>query len=84
LTILKFNDTYGHIWGDKLLSLFGDIIKQSIRKTDMAFRYGGEEFMVLIRDLDLEKAKCVADRIRCQLEKQNLFSDEGITWGRRL
>jgi len=58
----KFNDTYGHIWGDKLLSLFGDIIKQSIRKTDMAFRYGGEEFMVLIRDLDLEKAKCVADR----------------------
>ncbi|ALX08345.1 diguanylate cyclase (GGDEF)-like protein [Acetivibrio thermocellus AD2] len=78
----KFNDTYGHIWGDKLLSLFGDIIKQSIRKTDMAFRYGGEEFMVLIRDLDLEKAKCVADRIRCQLEKQNLFSDEGHNMGK--
>lgn len=73
----SFNDTYGHIWGDKLLSLFGDIIMQSIRKTDIPVRYGGEEFMILIRDLDLEMAKSVGDRIRRQLEKQNLFTGEG-------
>jgi len=48
----------------------------------MAFRYGGEEFMVLIRDLDLEKAKCVADRIRCQLENRICFSDEGHNMGK--
>ncbi|GAE89078.1 GGDEF domain-containing protein [Acetivibrio straminisolvens] len=78
----KFNDTYGHVWGDKLLSLFGDIIMQSIRKTDIPFRYGGEEFMVLIRDLDLETAKSVGDRIRRQLEKQNLFAGEGNNKGK--
>lgn len=78
----NFNDTYGHVWGDKLLSLFGDIIMQSIRKTDIPVRYGGEEFMVLIRDLDLETAKGVGDRIRRQLEKQNLFAGEGHNKGK--
>ncbi|HHV28560.1 GGDEF domain-containing protein [Acetivibrio mesophilus] len=73
----KFNDAYGHVWGDKLLATFGGIIMQSIRKTDIPVRYGGEEFLILIRDLDLEQAKSVGDRIRRQLEKQNLFVGEG-------
>ncbi len=68
----RFNDTYGHIWGDKLLSLFGDIVMQNIRKTDIPVRYGGEEFIVLIGDLDMETVKGIGDRIRGQLEKQNL------------
>lgn len=67
-----YNDSYGHIEGDKLLSIFGDIILQSIRKTDIPVRYGGEEFIILIRDLDLEMAKNVGDRIRNQLEKENM------------
>ncbi|HOQ38615.1 MAG TPA: GGDEF domain-containing protein [Acetivibrio sp.] len=73
----KFNDTYGHVWGDKLLSIFGEIIMQSIRKTDIPIRYGGEEFMILIRDLDLEKAKSIGDRIRRQLENQKILTGEG-------
>jgi diguanylate cyclase (GGDEF)-like protein len=73
----KFNDTYGHVWGDKLLSIFGEIIMQSIRKTDIPVRYGGEEFMILIRDLDLEVAKSIGDRIRRQLENQRLLTGEG-------
>ncbi|TYQ13338.1 UNVERIFIED_CONTAM: diguanylate cyclase (GGDEF)-like protein [Acetivibrio alkalicellulosi] len=72
-----FNDSYGHLWGDKLLALFGDIIIQSIRKTDIPVRYGGEEFIILIRDLDLEIAKSVGERIRCQLERQNMYLQEG-------
>lgn len=67
----KFNDTYGHIWGDKLLSMFGDIVMQNIRKTDIPVRYGGEEFIVLIGDLDMATVKGIGDRIRSQLEKQN-------------
>ena len=67
----KFNDTYGHIWGDKLLSVFGDIVMQNIRKTDIPFRYGGEEFIVLIGDLDMTTVKGIGDRIRNQLEKQS-------------
>lgn len=68
----KFNDTYGHIWGDKLLSMFGDIVMQNIRKTDIPVRYGGEEFIVIIGDLDMATVKGIGDRIRSQLEKQNL------------
>lgn len=68
----RFNDTYGHIWGDKLLSMFGDIVMQNIRKTDIPVRYGGEEFVVLIGDLDMETVKGIGDRIRGELEKQNL------------
>jgi len=67
----KFNDTYGHMWGDKLLSIFGEIVMQNIRKTDIPFRYGGEEFIVLIGDLDMATVKGIGDRIRSQLEKQN-------------
>lgn len=67
-----FNDTYGHISGDKLLKLFSDIIMQCIRKSDIPVRYGGEEFMILIRDMDIIIAKSVGDRIRRRLEKQNI------------
>ena len=68
----SFNDTYGHIWGDKLLSMFGDIVMQNIRKSDIPVRYGGEEFIVLVGDLDMATVKGIGDRIRGQLEKQNL------------
>ena len=67
-----YNDTYGHGAGDKLLVAFSDIIRQSIRRSDIPVRYGGEEFMVLIRDLDIIIAKSVGDRIRRQLEKQRV------------
>lgn len=68
-----FNDTYGHLMGDKLLALFSDIIKQNIRKSDIPIRYGGEEFLIIIRDLDINIARSIGDRIRRQLEKQRLF-----------
>ncbi len=73
----SFNDTYGHMSGDKLLSLFADIIKQCIRKSDIPVRYGGEEFMILIRDLDIFIARNVAERIRRQLEKQRIYVGAG-------
>lgn len=69
----KFNDSYGHIWGDKLLTLFSDIIKQNVRKSDIPVRYGGEEFLILIRGLSIDMAKSVGDRIRRQLEKQRIY-----------
>lgn len=68
-----FNDTYGHTSGDKLLILFSDIIRQCVRNSDIPIRYGGEEFMILIKDLDIILAKSVGDRIRRQLEKQRVY-----------
>ena len=43
-----FNDTYGHAAGDDILEAIGKIIKDNIRDKDKAFRYGGEEFMVIL------------------------------------
>jgi diguanylate cyclase (GGDEF)-like protein len=73
----RFNDTYGHTWGDKLLTLFSDIIKQNIRKSDIPVRYGGEEFLILLRDIDILTAGSVGDRIRRQLERQKIFIEKG-------
>ena len=72
----RFNDTYGHVSGDKLLILFADIIRQGIRNTDIPIRYGGEEFLILVRDLDIILAKSVGDRIRRNLEKQRIYLGE--------
>ncbi len=69
----NFNDTFGHVSGDKLLVLFSDIIRRCVRKSDIPVRYGGEEFMIIIRDLDIIIAKSVGDRIRRQLEKQRIY-----------
>ncbi len=73
----SFNDSYGHMSGDKLLSLFADIVKQCIRKSDIPVRYGGEEFMILIRELDIFIARNVGERIRRQLEKQRIYVGSG-------
>lgn len=72
----KFNDAYGHTWGDNLLALFSEILTQSIRSTDFPVRYGGEEFLLILRDLDIEQARMVGDRIRRQLEKQKIYIGE--------
>ena len=44
----QVNDQYGHLAGDEVLRITGEIIQQNIRKTDIAFRYGGEEFLILL------------------------------------
>lgn len=67
-----FNDTYGHNWGDKLLTIFADIINYNIRKEDIPVRYGGEEFLLIVKNADLDVAKRVGDRVRRHLEKQKI------------
>ncbi len=59
----KVNDTYGHQAGDDALKMVADTIKKSIRASDMLFRYGGEEFVVLISNTDSVKSYLIADRI---------------------
>ncbi|MHB0897076.1 MAG: GGDEF domain-containing protein [Spirochaetales bacterium] len=64
------NDTFGHNNGDKMLSRFGTLLKESLRKFDRAFRYGGEEFVVVLPDTELTVASLVAERIRSAAEKE--------------
>lgn len=60
----KVNDGYGHLCGDKVLKEMIQEIKHVIRKTDLLFRYGGEEFVLLLHKTSLENATAVADKIR--------------------
>ncbi|OGX37698.1 MAG: hypothetical protein A3G91_01835 [Omnitrophica WOR_2 bacterium RIFCSPLOWO2_12_FULL_50_9] len=59
-----FNDTYGHLTGDQILREVGRLIRENIREIDVAGRYGGEEFCVILPDTDREGARFVAERIR--------------------
>lgn len=63
----KVNDTYGHQIGDTTLNLVSKTIKASIRDTDIVGRYGGEEFIVIIDNLGIEKAREIAERVRVQV-----------------
>ena len=60
----KYNDTHGHFKGDQILVAVGDIITGSLRRVDYAFRYGGEEFVVILPESDLESSLHVAERLR--------------------
>lgn len=68
----KVNDRYGHLKGDKVLKMAGRIIQDFLRKTDTAYRYGGEEFTVLLPGTGIEAAMNVAERIRKGFESQDL------------
>ena len=72
----KFNDTYGHACGDYVLQHVAKIIKDSIRDEDMACRYGGEEFTVMLCGTGREEALLVSDRIRKNIE-ESVLSYEG-------
>jgi diguanylate cyclase (GGDEF)-like protein len=71
----KYNDAYGHLEGDKVLVRFSQIIKSCLRANDSAYRYGGEEFTVILPETGAEEALTVAQRIRANLEEE-VFSPE--------
>jgi diguanylate cyclase (GGDEF)-like protein len=66
------NDTYGHHVGDGVLVLISNIVKTSLRKTDLVFRWGGEEFLILLKDVDISVAFHILNKIRGNLASENL------------
>lgn len=62
------NDVYGHIVGDKILKELADIIKVNVRHVDIAGRYGGDEFFIIMPETTLVEAKVIAERIRNAVE----------------
>ena len=75
----KFNDTYGHECGDFVLITVANIIKSSLRESDIASRYGGEEFTVLLRKGNKEEAMKVAERIRQKREDYDfVYNDQHL------
>ena len=70
------NDTYGHQIGDDTIIGVANIIKQAIRDNDVASRYGGEEFVVMLRETTLEPGAIVAERIRAAVEGMEIFAGD--------
>ena len=71
------NDQYGHQVGDQLLAEFGDLIKGSIREYDVACRFGGEEFVILLPQTETKNAVELAERLREKIEKRKFCVSYG-------
>ena len=67
----KFNDTYGHECGDFVLKSVADLIRKNLRESDVASRYGGEEFTALLLEAGKEEAMAVAERIRSTINEHD-------------
>jgi diguanylate cyclase (GGDEF)-like protein len=72
------NDTHGHLIGSRLLYEVGQEIKKTLRESDITFRYGGDEFLIILSHTNLEDAVVVAERIRQQIEKKRFLAREGL------
>lgn len=73
----SFNDTYGHQVGDQVLASFGQVLGQTVRRTDMPVRYGGEEMSVILPNTNAENAAIVAEKIRRTIAHLQLYDLEG-------
>ena len=72
-----FNDVYGHIEGDQVLRRLGYVIKRCLRETDSAYRYGGEEFTIILPLTTIKDAAITAERIRTELKKETFSTLSG-------
>ena len=73
----RINDTHGHDIGDKVIQEISERIKNSVRRIDLACRYGGEEFLVAMPDTDKNFAGVVAERLRNEIEQHKVSINSG-------
>jgi diguanylate cyclase (GGDEF)-like protein len=71
-----YNDSFGHQAGDKTLIELAVLLKNKSRKMDLVFRYGGEEFTVILPQTDKNEAFLLAERIRQDIEKHRFIHEE--------
>ncbi|MEH0022257.1 MAG: diguanylate cyclase [Desulfobacter sp.] len=74
----NYNDTWGHLEGDKVLMGIGRIISSCMRSMDTAYRYGGEEFAIILPETGLKKACVVGARIKDNISREIFTPEEGI------
>jgi diguanylate cyclase (GGDEF)-like protein len=74
----NINDTYGHLMGSKLLAEIGEAVKEKCRMIDMAFRYGGDEFVVLLPQTSKENAIGVARRLHKLIREATWLKEPGL------
>jgi len=70
----EFNDTYGHVEGDYVLSRLGQVVKRCLREVESAYRYGGGEFAIILPVTSIEEGIVKAKRIQAELRKETFSS----------
>ena len=70
----NLNDNHGHLFGDEVLQVVGDVLQDSVRTSDWPCRYGGEEFGLILRETDLDGAIILAERIRKEIGSLQLHN----------
>lgn len=75
----RINDTKGHLYGDEVLLIFADLMRESFRFNDLLFRYGGEEFVAILSDTDLDTALTVLERFRTTISQHNFAQLNQVT-----
>ncbi len=74
----QVNDTYGHATGDLVLKETSKIIRKTVRESDIAIRFGGEEFLVVLLDIENEASMAVAEKIRLNIESLKIKVPDGV------
>jgi diguanylate cyclase (GGDEF)-like protein len=71
----RVNDQHDHLFGSHVLAEVGQMIRENIRKVDFAARYGGDEFLIVLTELNLEGAETFANRLRQRIEAATFKND---------
>lgn len=74
----QVNDNHGHLYGDQALRTVAHCVQRTIRDSDLLFRYGGEEFMILLSGTGVEGSSLLAERIRHEVEHMGSFGNKEI------
>ena len=77
----RINDTYGHAAGDLVLYHIAQVIEESVRRVDVVGRYGGEEFMVILPETDIDVAASIAEKIRRLVGREAITLPDGTLLG---
>ncbi len=75
----KINDTYGHMKADELLAQLAKVLMKQVRKSDIAARFGGEEFFVLLPETSLKKAEKFTARLRKAIKSDKMLKKHRVT-----
>lgn len=67
----RINDSHGHLIGDEVLLVFAGLMRNALRDVDWVFRYGGEEFVVLVKDVSHETIGVILDRVRIKVQQHS-------------
>ncbi len=76
----NINDTYGHMVGDKVICFLSDVFKRLLRTSDIAVRFGGDEFVVFLPNTEINGAFSIANKIRKTVENEKLILENIVVF----